>query len=71
MQAAHPLTPRTAGHALVVQALGRLMPHSTDYTNGAGNFSGLLHRHHRYAGTQHLLHADRAVGAVVDDDAAP
>jgi acetolactate synthase-1/2/3 large subunit len=31
----------------------RLVPEDTVYTNGAGNFSGWLHRYTRYAGLQH------------------
>ncbi len=38
--------------AEVVFALGRLAPDAI-YTNGAGNFSGWLHRFHRYPGLQH------------------
>ncbi|MDN3919982.1 thiamine pyrophosphate-binding protein [Roseateles violae] len=34
--------------AEVVQTLGRLLPEGTIYTNGAGNYSGWLHRFHRY-----------------------
>ena len=39
--------------AVVVQTLQRLLPDSTLYTNGAGNFSGWLHRYGRYPGLQH------------------
>jgi len=38
--------------AEVVMALGRLAPDAI-YTNGAGNYSGWLHRFHRYPGLQH------------------
>jgi acetolactate synthase-1/2/3 large subunit len=37
----------------VIQTLQRLVPRDTVYTNGAGNFSGWLHRFARYAGLQH------------------
>jgi acetolactate synthase-1/2/3 large subunit len=36
-----------------VQALQRLLPEDTVYTNGAGNYSGWLHRFCRYPGLQH------------------
>ena len=39
--------------AVVVKTLQRLLPADTVYTNGAGNFSGWLHRFCRYAGLQH------------------
>ena len=39
--------------AAVVQSLQRLLPDNTVYTNGAGNFSGWLHRFCRYPGLQH------------------
>jgi acetolactate synthase-1/2/3 large subunit len=39
--------------AEVVGALDRLVPDDTVFTNGAGNFSGWLHRFHRYRGLQH------------------
>ena len=39
--------------AVVVKTLQRLLPPDTVYTNGAGNFSGWLHRFCRYAGLQH------------------
>ena len=39
--------------AQVVKTLQRLAPEDTVYTNGAGNFSGWLHRFTRYAGLQH------------------
>jgi len=38
--------------AEVVRVLGRLAPDAV-YTNGAGNYSGWLHRFHRYPGLQH------------------
>ena len=38
--------------AEVVMALGRLAPDAI-YANGAGNYSGWLHRFHRYPGLQH------------------
>ena len=39
--------------ALVMKSVQRLAPADTVYTNGAGNFSGWLHRYVRYAGLQH------------------
>lgn len=39
--------------AVLIQTLSRLLPDSTIYTNGAGNFSGWLHRYHRHPGLQH------------------
>jgi acetolactate synthase-1/2/3 large subunit len=39
--------------AVLVQTLQRLAPADTVYTNGAGNYSGWLHRYIRYAGLQH------------------
>ena len=39
--------------ASVVQTLARLLPENTVYTNGAGNFSGWLHRFYAYPGLQH------------------
>ena len=39
--------------AEVVKISQRLLPADTVYTNGAGNFSGWLHRFCRYAGLQH------------------
>ncbi len=39
--------------AVVVKTLQRLLPESTVYTNGAGNFSGWLHRYYRHPGLQH------------------
>ncbi len=39
--------------AVVVKTLQRLLPEDTVYTNGAGNFSGWLHRYGRLSGLQH------------------
>jgi acetolactate synthase-1/2/3 large subunit len=39
--------------AVVVQTLQRRLPADTLWTNGAGNFSGWLHRYLRYPGLQH------------------
>jgi acetolactate synthase-1/2/3 large subunit len=39
--------------AVVVKTLQRLLPEDTVYTNGAGNFSGWLHRYGRLPGLQH------------------
>ncbi|MFM8344748.1 MAG: thiamine pyrophosphate-dependent enzyme, partial [Betaproteobacteria bacterium] len=39
--------------AVVVKTLERLAPADTVYTNGAGNFSGWLHRYLRYPGLAH------------------
>jgi acetolactate synthase I/II/III large subunit len=39
--------------AVVMQTLQRLLPEDTVWTNGAGNFSGWLHRYVRYPGLQH------------------
>ena len=39
--------------AVVMQTVQRLAPADTVYTNGAGNYSGWLHRYVRYAGLQH------------------
>jgi acetolactate synthase-1/2/3 large subunit len=39
--------------AVVVKTVERLAPPDTVYTNGAGNFSGWLHRFLRYPGLQH------------------
>ena len=39
--------------AQVVKTMQRLAPADAVYTNGAGNFSGWLHRFHRYAGLRH------------------
>ena len=39
--------------ALAMKAVQRLAPENTVYTNGAGNFSGWLHRYVRCYGLQH------------------
>ena len=39
--------------AVVMKTVQRLAPEDTIYTNGAGNFSGWLHRYVRYPGLQH------------------
>jgi acetolactate synthase-1/2/3 large subunit len=39
--------------AVVVKTIQRLAPADTVYTNGAGNYSGWLHRYCRYFGLQH------------------
>ena len=39
--------------AVVMQTVQRLVPADTVYTNGAGNYSGWLHRYVRYFGLQH------------------
>ena len=39
--------------AVVVKTVQRLAPADTVYTNGAGNYSGWLHRYCRYFGLQH------------------
>jgi acetolactate synthase-1/2/3 large subunit len=39
--------------AVVMKTVQRLAPENTVYTNGAGNYSGWLHRYVRYAGLQH------------------
>jgi acetolactate synthase I/II/III large subunit len=39
--------------AEVVKTMVRLVPADTIFTNGAGNFSGWLHRFHSYAGLRH------------------
>ncbi len=39
--------------AVVVKTIQRLAPTDTVYTNGAGNYSGWLHRYCRYPGLQH------------------
>ncbi len=39
--------------AVVVKTIERLAPPDTVYSNGAGNFSGWLHRYLRYPGLQH------------------
>ena len=51
---ANQVAPRVAplDMAEVVKSVSRLAPDAV-YTNGAGNFSGWLHRYHRYPGLQH------------------
>jgi acetolactate synthase-1/2/3 large subunit len=39
--------------AAVVKTLQRLLPEGTVFTNGAGNYSGWLHRYCRHPGLQH------------------
>jgi len=39
--------------AVVMKTVQRLAPDDTVYTNGAGNYSGWLHRYVRYPGLQH------------------
>ena len=39
--------------AVLIKALQRLLPDSTVYTNGAGNYSGWLHRYYSHPGLQH------------------
>ena len=39
--------------AQVMKSIQRLLPEDTVYTNGAGNYSGWLHRYVRYPGLQH------------------
>ena len=39
--------------AVLVKTLQRLLPEDTIYTNGAGNFSGWLHRYCQHPGLQH------------------
>ncbi len=39
--------------AVVIKTLQRLLPEDTVWTNGAGNFSGWLHRYLPYPGLQH------------------
>jgi acetolactate synthase-1/2/3 large subunit len=39
--------------AVVMKTVARLAPAHTVYTNGAGNYSGWLHRYVRYLGLQH------------------
>ena len=39
--------------AVVIKAVQARVPENTVYTNGAGNFSGWLHRYVRYFGLQH------------------
>jgi len=50
-QVATPVVPLDM--AEVMKSVQRLAPDNTVYTNGAGNFSGWLHRFVRYAGLQH------------------
>jgi len=40
--------------AVAMKAVQRLLPENTVYTNGAGNFSGWLHRYVRLPGLQHF-----------------
>ena len=39
--------------AVVMKTVQRLLPEDTVYTNGAGNYSGWLHRYVQYPGLQH------------------
>ncbi|HLL18109.1 MAG TPA: thiamine pyrophosphate-binding protein, partial [Rubrivivax sp.] len=39
--------------AVLIKTLARLLPVDTVYTNGAGNYSGWLHRYYRHPGLQH------------------
>jgi acetolactate synthase-1/2/3 large subunit len=39
--------------AQVIKTLARHLPEDSVYTNGAGNFSGWLHRYYRHPGLQH------------------
>jgi acetolactate synthase-1/2/3 large subunit len=50
-QVAPPVAPLDM--AQVMQTLQRRLPEDTVWTNGAGNFSGWLHRYVRYPGLQH------------------
>jgi len=50
-QVAPPVAPLDM--AVVMKTVQRLAPDNTVYTNGAGNFSGWLHRYVRYPGLQH------------------
>ena len=50
-QVAPPVSPLDM--AVVMKTVQRLAPADTVYTNGAGNFSGWLHRYVRYFGLQH------------------
>ena len=52
--------------AEVVKTLQRLLPDDTVYTNGAGNYSGWLHRYCRYPGLQH--HGRTPAGADLGRD---
>ena len=49
--AAPPVAPMDL--AVVMKTVQRLAPEDTVYTNGAGNYSGWLHRYVRYHGLQH------------------
>jgi acetolactate synthase-1/2/3 large subunit len=49
--AAQPVEPLDM--AVVMKTVQRLAPADTVYTNGAGNYSGWLHRYVRYFGAQH------------------
>ena len=48
---ASPVEPMDLAH--VMKTIQRLLPEDTVYTNGAGNYSGWLHRYVRYPGLQH------------------
>ena len=50
-QVAQPVAPLDM--AVVMTTVQRLAPDNTVYTNGAGNFSGWLHRYVRFPGLQH------------------
>ncbi len=50
-QQAQPVEPMDM--AAVMKTVQRLAPEDTVYTNGAGNFSGWLHRYVQYPGLQH------------------
>ncbi len=50
-QQAQPVEPMDM--AAVMKTVQRLTPQDTVYTNGAGNFSGWLHRYVQYPGLQH------------------
>lgn len=50
-QVAPPVAPMDM--AQVMKTVQRLVPDDTVYTNGAGNFSGWLHRYVQYPGMQH------------------
>ena len=47
-----PLPVEPLDMAVVIQTMERMAPDAL-YTNGAGNYSGWLHRFHRYPGLQH------------------
>src|SRR5574337_1507308 len=51
-QVASPVEPLDL--AAVVKTVQRLAPEDTVYSNGAGNFSGWLHRYLRYHGLQQI-----------------